>query len=60
MQVFYENKQWVNPIKNGKIDTEFFEKKIIEAQSYAKIKGVYVFPLPVTRKMKSFILARII
>ena len=41
MQTFYENKQWVNPIKNGKIDTEFFEKKIIEAQSYAKIKGVY-------------------
>ena len=41
MQVFYENSAgWTNPVVNGKPNGAFFEKKIIEAQGYAKIKGV--------------------
>ena len=40
MQIFYEGGKWVNPVKNGKPYEAFFEKKITEAQGYAKIKGV--------------------
>ncbi len=41
MQVFYEKSTgWTNPVVNGKPNEAFFEKKITEAQGYAKIKGV--------------------
>ncbi|MDO5823236.1 Ig-like domain repeat protein [Methanobrevibacter sp.] len=40
MQVFMEGGTWTNPVKDGKPNTAFFEKKITEAQKYAKIKGI--------------------
>lgn len=40
MQAFYSGGDWVNPVKNGAVNTAFFNKKISEAQKYAKLKGV--------------------
>ena len=40
MQTFYSGGSWVNPVKNGAVNTAFFNQKISEAQKYAKIKGV--------------------
>ena len=40
MQTFYQGGTWTNPVKNGSPNTAFFEKKITEAKTYAKIKGV--------------------
>ena len=40
MQTFYQGGSWTNPVKSGSPNTAFFEKKITEAQTYAKIKGV--------------------
>ena len=40
MQTFYEGGKWTNPVKNGSPDKAYFTKKITEAQTYAKIKGV--------------------
>ena len=40
MQAFYEGGSWTNPVKSGSPNTAFFTKKISEAQTYAKIKGV--------------------
>ncbi len=40
MQTFYEGGSWTNPVKSGSPNTAFFTKKISEAQTYAKIKGV--------------------
>ena len=39
MQSFYDG-SWINPIKDGSIDTAYFNQKIAEAQKYAKIKGI--------------------
>ena len=39
-EVFYGDNGWVNPVKNGKIDTSLFDKKITELKKYANIKGV--------------------
>ena len=39
-QVFYGLDGWVNPVKNGKIDTALFNQKISELKKYANIKGV--------------------
>ena len=40
MQAFYQGGSWTNPVKSGSPNTAFFEKKISEAKTYAKIKGV--------------------
>lgn len=40
MQVFYNSGKWVYPVKNGKIKYDMINKKVKEAKSYAKIKGV--------------------
>ncbi|MBR6992438.1 MAG: hypothetical protein IKH85_00005 [Methanobrevibacter sp.] len=40
MQAFYQGGFWTNPVKSGSPNTAFFEKKISEAETYAKIKGV--------------------
>ena len=40
VQTFYQGGNWTNPVKNGSPNTAFFEKKINEAKTYAKIKGV--------------------
>ena len=40
MQAFYQGGSWTNPVKNGSPNTAFFAKKISEAETYAKIKGV--------------------
>ena len=39
MQTFYDG-SWINPIKNGNVNTDHFNKVINDALSYAKIKGV--------------------
>ena len=39
MQTFYDG-NWINPVKNGKPNTDFFNKVINEALGYAKMKGV--------------------
>lgn len=39
-EIFYGNGGWVNPVKNGKIDSTLFNKKITELKKYANIKGV--------------------
>ncbi|WP_405307367.1 transglutaminase domain-containing protein [Methanobrevibacter sp.] len=39
MQAFYDG-DWVNPVKNGAPNQAFFDKKIAEAKTYAKVKGV--------------------
>ena len=39
-QIFYGSDGWVNPVKNGKIDSTLFNKKITELKTYANIKGV--------------------
>ena len=40
MQAFYQNEVWTNPVVNGTPNESFFTKKVAEAVSYAKIKGV--------------------
>ena len=40
MQTFYKGGSWTNPVKSGSPNTAYFDKKITEAQTYAKIKGV--------------------
>ena len=40
MQAFYDNGEWVNPVKNGAPNQAFFNQKITEAKKYANIKGV--------------------
>jgi len=41
MQAFYSSSTgWVNPVKDGKQNTDYFTQKVSEAQKYAKIKGV--------------------
>ena len=40
VQAFYQGGKWVNPVKNGAPNTAYFNEKIIEAQKYAKVKGV--------------------
>lgn len=39
MQVFY-NGNWINPVKNGKINYDLINSKVKTAVKYAKIKGV--------------------
>ncbi|WP_407376437.1 pseudomurein-binding repeat-containing protein [Methanobrevibacter sp.] len=39
MQSFYDG-SWVNPIKNGAVNTAYFNKKINEAKTYANLKGI--------------------
>lgn len=41
MQVFYTASDgWINPIKNGKINTKLINSKVKEAKGYAKVKGI--------------------
>ena len=41
MQAFYSTSSgWVNPVKNGKPNADYFTQKVSEAQKYAKVKGV--------------------
>ncbi len=40
MQVFYANKKWTNPVKNGKIDYDLIKSKVKLAKKYASLKGV--------------------
>ncbi|WP_407394037.1 pseudomurein-binding repeat-containing protein [Methanobrevibacter sp.] len=40
MQTFYQGGNWTNPVKSGSPNTAFFNQKISEAKTYAKIKGV--------------------
>ena len=39
MQIFYDG-SWINPVKNGSPNTEYFNQKIDEALTYAKLNGV--------------------
>ena len=39
MQVF-NNGKWINPVKNGDANMAYFNQKLSEAMSYAKLKGV--------------------
>ena len=39
MQAFYDG-SWINPVSSGSPNTAYFTKKINEAKTYAKIKGV--------------------
>ena len=41
MQVFYTSAGgWINPVKNGKINTQLINSKVNEAKTLAKVKGV--------------------
>ena len=39
MQIFYDG-SWINPVKSGSSNTDFFNQKINEALTYAKLAGV--------------------
>ncbi|WP_458402729.1 pseudomurein-binding repeat-containing protein [Methanobrevibacter sp.] len=39
MQSFYDG-GWINPIKNGAVNTAYFNQKIAEAKTYANLKGI--------------------
>jgi len=41
MQVFYTSAGgWINPVKNGKINTKLINDKVKEAKTLAKVKGI--------------------
>ena len=40
VQVFYESNTWTNPVKNGNVNTAFFNTKINEIKEYSAIKGL--------------------
>ena len=40
VQTFYSSNSWVNPVKNGKENTEYFNQKLNEIKTYASTKGI--------------------
>ena len=40
VQVFYYGGSWIQPLINGKENTEFFNQKINEIKEYAALKGI--------------------